>query len=114
MLTQEIVMNSTWIRRAILISVLAGAGLAVGCGGSDPEGKYQDAAGAVTLELKGGKASLNYGGIKLDGAYKVDGDKLTIQPTSGATGQTMVFTINKDGSIDGPPGSDITKLQKAK
>jgi hypothetical protein len=114
MLTQESVMNSSWIRKALLLSVLAGAGLAVGCGGPDRDGMYRDSAGAVTLELKGGKASLNYGGLHVDGAYTVDGDKITIKPTVGETSQTMVLTINKDGSIDGPPGSDITKLQKVK
>ena len=106
-------MNSTWIRKALLVSVLAAAALAVGCG-SNPEGKYRDAQGAVTLELKGGKASLNYGPIRIDGTYIVDGDKITIRPTVGETSQTMVFTVNNDGSIDGPPGSDITKLRKAK
>jgi hypothetical protein len=24
----------------------------------------------------------------------------------------MVLTVNKDGSIDGPPGTNITKLKK--
>jgi hypothetical protein len=107
-------MNSSWIRKALLISVLAIAGLAVGCGDSGRDGTYRDSAGAVTLELKGGQANLNYAGIRIDGTYTVDGDKITIRPTVGNTSQTMVLTINKDGSIDGPPGSEITKLQKAK
>jgi hypothetical protein len=106
-------MNSPWIRRALLTSVLAGVSLAVGCG-SNPEGKYRDSNGSVTLELKGGKATLNYGMVRIDGTYTVDGDKITMRPTVGETSQTMIFTMNKDGSIDGPPGSDITKLRKAK
>jgi hypothetical protein len=107
-------MNGSWIRKALLVSVLAGAGLATGCGGGDRDGTYRDSAGAVTLELKAGKAGLNYGQIHIDGTYTVDGDKITIHPTVGDTNQTMVFTVNNDGSIDGPPGSEITKLQKAK
>jgi hypothetical protein len=106
-------LNSPWMRKATLVSVLAAAALAIGCGGN-PEGKYRDAQGAVTLELKGGKATLEYGRIRIDGTYTVDGDKITMRPTVGNTSQTMVFTINKDGSIDGPPGSDITGLQKGK
>jgi hypothetical protein len=106
-------MNSPWIRRALLVSVLAAATLAIGCG-SNPEGKYRDSNGSVTLDLKGGKATLDYGRIRIDGTYTVDGDKITMRPTVGETSQTMVFTMNKDGSIDGPPGSDITKLRKAK
>ena len=60
-------MNSPWIRKALLVSVLAGAALAVGCGGTNPDGKYRDSDGAVTLELKGGKANLDYGQIHIDG-----------------------------------------------
>jgi hypothetical protein len=106
-------MKSPRIRSALLVSVLAAAALAVGCG-SNPEGKYRDAEGAVTLELRGGKATLDYGRIRIDGTYTVDGNKITMRPTVGETSQTMVFTVNNDGSIDGPPGSDITKLRKAK
>jgi hypothetical protein len=106
--------NNPWIRRSLLVSVLAGAALAVGCGGANPDGKYRDSGGAVTLELKGGKANLDYGQIHIDGTYTMDGSKLTIRPVVGDTSQTMVFVINTDGSIDGPPGSAIPKLQKVK
>jgi len=106
-------MNRSWIRKALLSSVLTGITLAVACG-NNPEGKYRDSQGAVTLELKGGKATLDYGLIRIDGTYTVDGDKITIRPTVGDTRQTMVLTVNSDGSIDGPPGSEITKLRKAK
>jgi hypothetical protein len=101
------------MRKATLVSVLATAALAIGCGGN-PEGKYRDSDGSVTLELKGDKATLDYGRIRIDGTYTVDGNKITMRPTVGETSQTMVFTMNNDGSIDGPPGSDITKLRKAK
>jgi hypothetical protein len=111
---RENVVNNPWVRKALLVSVLAGAALVVGCGSANPDGKYRDSDGAVNLELKDGKASLDYGQIHIDGTYKVDGDKITIQPVVGDTRQTMVFVINKDGSIDGPPGSDIAKLQKVK
>jgi hypothetical protein len=113
MLAQENVMKSPWMRKALLVTVLAAAVLAAGCG-SNPEGKYRDAQGAVTLELKGGMATLDYGRIRIDGTYTVDGNKITMRPTVGNTSQTMVFTLNKDSSIDGPPGSDITGLQKTK
>jgi hypothetical protein len=104
-------MNSRWISKTLLVFVLAGVGLAVACG-SNPEGKYRDADGSVTLELKSGKAGLNYGQVHIDGAYTVDGDKLTIRPLEGATEQTMVFTMNKDGSLTGPPGIGMDHLVK--
>lgn len=106
-------MNTPWMRKATLVSVLAGTALAIGCG-SNPEGKYRDSDGSVTLDLKAGKATLDYGRIRIDGTYTVDGNKITMRPIVGNTSQTMVFTINKDSSIDGPPGSDITGLQKTK
>jgi hypothetical protein len=106
-------MNSQWIHKSLLILVLAGATLSVGCGGGISDGTYKDPQGAVTLELKGGKATLNYGGIRIDGAYTVDGDKLSLRPTAGDTSQAMVLTVNKDGSIDGPPGTEIKNLRKA-
>ena len=108
-------MNNSWIRKMVFSSVLAAASLAVGCWwDANPDGKYRDSSGSVTLDLKDGKASLMYGPIRIDGTYTVDGDKLTIHPTVGERSQAITLTINKDGSIDGPPGSDITKLQKAK
>src|SRR5271163_2316060 len=107
-------MNRSWIRKAVLVLVLADVGFAIGCTGTNPEGKYQDSGNAVTLELKGGKASLNFGMVHIDGSYAVDGDKITIRPLEGDTSQTMVFAINKDGSLAGPPGSEIPRLDKAK
>jgi hypothetical protein len=106
-------MNSSWIRTALLISVLAGTCLAIGCG-SKPSGTYKDPDGAVTLQLNDGKASLDFGMIHLDAAYKVDGDKLTLTPLQGDASQTMIFNINSDGSLAGPPGSEMPKLVKAK
>lgn len=105
-------MKSSWILKALVISVLAATTVEIGCVGADRDGTYRDSAGTVTLELKSGKAGLNYGRVRIDGTYTVDGDKITIRPTVGDTSQTMVFTINADGSIDGPPGSDIAKLKK--
>jgi hypothetical protein len=43
----------------------------------------------------------------------VDGDKVTLAPTIGDKSQTIVLTV-KDGSLVGPPGGVITKLDKVK
>jgi len=106
--------NRTRIRGAFLIFVLAGAMFASGCGSPNVEGTYHDPENAVTLELKSGKASLNFAMIHMNAAYTVDGDKLTLRPLEGDASQTMVFTINKDGSLSGPAGSMIPRLVKAK
>jgi len=104
-------MNHSRIHAVLLIALLTGAALAVGCG-SNLEGKYRDAEGAVTLQLKDGKANLNYGGLQLEATYTVDGDKISLRPAGGEAAQAMVLTVNKDGSIDGPPGTNISKLKK--
>jgi len=111
-------MTSPWNRNAILVFVLIGTGFAAGCGGSifgggsNPDGKYQASDGSVTLELNGGKASLNIAQIHIDAAYTVDRNKLTIRPLEGAVSQTIVFTMNKDGSLDPPQGAPFPRLQK--
>lgn len=107
-------MKTPWMLKTILVLVLAGGSLAVGCGNSSVEGTYKDSEGAVTLELKGGKASLNAGMVRIDGAYTVDGNKVTIRPTEGADADALVFTIDKDGSLDPPPGGAFTKLGRTK
>jgi hypothetical protein len=106
-------MKCAWIRNVVLIFVMAGTCLAIGCG-SKPSGTYRDAEGAVTLQLNDGKATLDFGMIHLDAAYKVDGDKVTLTPLQGDMSQTMVFTVNSDGSLAGPPGSEMPRLVKAK
>lgn len=109
-------MTSAWNRK-VIVFVLAGASFAAGCGsifggGSGPDGKYQASDGSVTLQLNGGKASMDIGPIHIDAAYTVSGDKLTVRPTEGAISQTMVFTINKDGSLDPPQGGPFPRLEK--
>lgn len=107
-------MMKAWIRNALLVFVLAGAGLAFGCGASNPDGKYRAPDGSVTLELNGRKASINVVQIHIDGTYKVDGNKLVISPTEGDTSQTIAFVINKDGSLEPPQGSQFPRLEKVK
>jgi hypothetical protein len=108
-------MSSPWLCKALLVFVLAGAGLAVGClrpKGSSLDGKYRvSGSEIITLELKDGKASYNFGPEHFDGTYNVDGDKIVIRPTVsndpkffGRTGDTMVLLINKDGSLGTPEG----------
>jgi|HubBroStandDraft_2_1064218.scaffolds.fasta_scaffold4291276_1 hypothetical protein len=46
---------------------------------------------------------MNLGGVLMDGTYATDGNKITVHPVSGNVGQNVVFTVNKDASIDGPP-----------
>jgi hypothetical protein len=101
------------VRSTALILVLTGAGILAGCNSSSVDGQYQDSSGAVTVQLKNGKASMSLGGVLIDGSYSTDGNKITVHPVSGNVGQSVVFTVNKDASIDGPQ-EIFPRLQKVK
>jgi hypothetical protein len=108
-------MKKAWFRNAVLIFVLASVGLAVGCSATNVEGKYQDREGAVKMELKDGKATIDFGLIHIDAKYTVDGDKVTIKPISGPNPDSMVLTIGKDGSLNAAtPNPLFDKLVKTK
>src|SRR5580692_7717488 len=111
---QENFMNGTSMRNALLVFVLAAATLAVGCG-SGAEGKYRDPSGTINAEFKDGKAYVALGAYAVDGTYKIDGDKIVARGDFGPMlPSPLVFTINKDGTIDGPRNSMIPRLERAK
>lgn len=101
-------------RKALLVSILAGICFVVACG-SSVEGKYRDPSGTINAEFKDGKAYIALGAYAVDGTYKIEGDKII---ASGDFGLMLpsptVFTINKDGSIDGPRSTMIPRLEKVK
>jgi hypothetical protein len=53
-------MNGSSLRKAMLISLLAGVLFALGCG-SSPEGKYRDPSGTINAQFKDGKAYIGLG-----------------------------------------------------
>src|SRR5271170_7217729 len=112
--SQEKAMNNLSARRSFLVLVLAAAGFAAACA-SSPEGKYRDPSGTVNAEFKDGKAYLALGAYAVDGTYKIEGDKIVARGDFGPMlPSPLVFTINKDGTIDGPRNSMIPRLEKAK
>jgi hypothetical protein len=107
-------MNSLWVRKALLFSVMIGASLAMGCGGG-VEGKYRDSSGGINVEFKGGKAYIALGAYAVDGTYKVEGNRIIARGDFGMMIHSpLVFTINSDGTIDGPRDSLIPRLEKVK
>ena len=101
-------------RKSILTFILAGAALVVACGGG-AEGKYRDPSGTINAEFKDGKAYVALGGYAVDGTYKIEGDKIIARGDFGLMlPSPLVFTINKDGSIDGPRSTMIPRLEKVK
>lgn len=100
------------ICKALLVITIACAGLTFAGCGSGVSGKYQDATGAITAEfISGGKVNINMMGLQVQGTYTVSGDKLTIV---GPDKQTLVLTINSDGSLTGDSGNPLGKLTKVK
>lgn len=106
-------MNSSWIRKTLFAFVLSAAALATACGGA--EGKYRDPSGTINAEFKDGKAYIGLGAYAVDGTYKIQGDKIIARGDFGLMlPSPLVFTINKDGSIDGPRDTMIPRLEKVK
>ena len=107
-------MNSLSVRRSFLVIVLAALSFAAACG-SGAEGKYRDPSGSVNAEFKDGKAYLALGAYAVDGTYKIEGDKIIASGDFGMMiPSPIVFTINKDGSIDAPRNTAFPRLEKVK
>jgi hypothetical protein len=107
-------MKVSTTRKSLLVFILAGAALLVACGGG-AEGKYRDPSGSINAEFKDGKAYVALGGYAVDGTYKIEGDKIIARGDFGLMlPSPLVFTINKDGSIDGPRSTMIPRLEKVK
>jgi hypothetical protein len=107
-------MKGRAMRKSVLVFILAGAALVVACGGG-AEGKYRDPSGTINAEFKDGKAYVALGAYAVDGTYKIEGDKIVARGDFGLMlPSPLVFTINKDGSIDGPRSTMIPRLEKVK
>ncbi|HEY0704465.1 MAG TPA: hypothetical protein VGD60_16955 [Candidatus Acidoferrales bacterium] len=107
-------MNRAWLGRIFVLILVLSAGIAIGCG-SGAEGKYRDPTGTLNAQFQDGKAYLAFGAYAVDGTYKIEGDKITAKGDFGPMiPSPLVFTINKDGSIDGPRDSVFTRLEKVK
>jgi hypothetical protein len=98
--------KSRFLNLLAATAVLA-AIIVAGCSHS-VEGTYTDSTGRISLELKGGKAYLNLGGVAdPDGTpYEVNGDKLLIHyPSDGMLAAYSTMTISGDGSLQGGFGT---------
>jgi len=107
-------MKSSILRKSFLASLLVAAAFVVACG-SGAEGKYRDPSGSINAEFKDGKAYIGLGSYAVDGTYTIEGDKIVAKGDFGLMlPSPLVFTINKDGSIDGPRSTMIPRLEKVK
>jgi hypothetical protein len=92
---------------AVLLVIVAGL---AGCFGG-VTGTYAAPNNALTLELKsGGDANITFMGQTAPCKYTVNGSTLSLS-CQGQAGN-MNFTIQKDGSLAGPPDSFFPPLVK--
>ena len=102
------------LKQVFLAAALATALFAVACG-SSVEGKYRDPSGTINCSFEDGKAYIGLGVYAVDGTYKIDGNKIIATGDFGMMlPHTIVFTVNKDGSLDPQRDTPIPRLEKVK
>jgi hypothetical protein len=107
-------MKTHTFKRALLAAALGAATLIVACGGG-VEGKYRDPSGTINCSFQDGKAYIGLGMYAVDGTYKIEGDKIIATGDFGLMlPHTIVFTVNKDGSLDPQRDTPIPRLEKVK
>jgi len=109
-------MKISSIRNLMFLCVLVALSFAAAaCGSGGAEGKYRDPSGQINAKFKDGKAYIALGGYAVDGTYKIQGNKIIARSNFGPMiPNPCIFTINKDGTIDGPRDSMIPRLEKVK
>jgi hypothetical protein len=86
----------------------------IGCGHS-VEGTYRDPSNMITAEFKNGKAYIAMDGYAVEGTYTIQGNKIIAKGDLGMMiPSPLAFTINDDGTIQGPQNTFIPRLEKVK
>jgi hypothetical protein len=99
--------RSGWVAAAAALLCLG----AVGCGNNVSGHTYGTAGGGVTIEFQsGGKAVTSIGPMSSQCTYTQSGKQVSL----ACEGDTTVFTIGDDGSLDGPPDGMLGHLTKVK
>ncbi len=81
---------------------------ACGNGLEGPTWKMKDAEEETTWTFKGGKVTINIGGESSEGTYKIDGNKITINPPADVQGQPLTAEFKVEGNkltLSGGEGS---------
>ena len=85
---------------------------AVACGGGVKGNTYADNGNVVQIEFKsGGKAYMSMGPMTNTCTYTESGKNVTL---NCGPGETLSFTVDDDGALNGPPGGMVSRLTKKK
>ena len=107
---QESVSRRTILSSLMLAAILCFNGCSA-CTSANLQGTYTDSSGTMKIELKsGGQATFTALNDTTACTYKTDGKQLTVS----CENQTLPFTIQDDGSLMPPAGSQIGPLKKTK
>jgi hypothetical protein len=98
--------------RGLLVLAVGSLSVALGCGNSVKGNTYADNGNVVQIEFKSdGKAYMSMGPATNSCNYKESGKNVTV--TCGPA-ETLTFTVDDDGALNGPPGGMVSRLTKKK
>jgi len=96
----------------MLALALASVSLGTACTGGVKGSTYADNGNVVQIEFKsGGKAYMSMGPMTNTCNYTESGKNVTL---NCGPGENLVFTVDDDGALNGPPGGMVTRLTKKK
>jgi hypothetical protein len=98
--------------KAPLGLAVAALSVALGCGGGVKGNTYVDNGNVVQIEFKSdGKAYMSMGPMTNTCSYAESGKNVTL---NCGPGETLAFTVDDDGALNGPPGGMVSRLTKKK
>ena len=106
-------MKSKFGRSNVLLVLAMGAlTSAIACGGGVKGNTYVDNGNVVQIEFKSdGKAYMSMGPVTNTCTYTESGKNITL---NCGPGETLAFTLDDDGGLNGPPGGMVSRLTKKK
>ena len=98
--------------KRLLVFVVAAISATIACGGRVKGNTYIDNGNVVQIEFKSdGKAYMSMGPMTNTCTYTESGKNVTL---NCGPGETLAFTVDDDGALNGPPGGMVSRLTKKK
>jgi hypothetical protein len=98
--------------KKLLVLAVGAVSVALACGGGVKGNTYVDNGNVVQIEFKSdGKAYMSMGPMTNTCGYTESGKNVTL---NCGPGETLAFTVDDDGALNGPPGGMVSRLTKKK